>query len=97
MGWYENLDWSECIYCGSHRLIEKEHLQAFVRGGVTEYPACRGCNRRKSHNPLTKWLERIASSKIRKDQCRWERIIDYHYGKSNPIAQRVHSVQRRIN
>ena len=97
MGWYENLDWNECVYCGSHRLIEKEHIQAFVRGGVTEYPACQGCNRSKSDNTLTQWLGRIASNNSSRDRSRWERIIDYNYGKRNPIAQRVHSVQKRID
>jgi len=96
MKWTENLDWGKCVYCGSRRLIEEDHILAYIKGGVTVIPACQRCNRSKTHQTWTQWLERIANSDSIRDQRLWERINDYNYRKRNPFAKRVHAVQKRV-
>lgn len=79
----------KCMYCGSSRTLENEHIRAASKGGVRTIPACRACNRSKGDKPLMEWLRWLKRS----DHYRWNRIKNYNRGKRNDIAKKVQKVR----
>lgn len=45
-----------CIYCGSSRNIQQDHLRAKSKNGVTTVPACAKCNQSKGAKGLMEWF-----------------------------------------
>lgn len=80
---------AECTYCGSNRLIEQDHVQAKVRGGVSTVPACRRCNRTKNKKTLRNFLIYIFEN----DKYRWKRIVEHNKGKRSQIARQVRTIR----
>ena len=80
---------AKCTYCGSNRLIEQDHVQAKVRGGVFTVPACRKCNRTKNKKTLRNFLIYI----FEKDKYRWNRIVEHNKGKRSQIARQVRTIR----
>lgn len=80
---------ARCTYCGSNRLIEQNHAQAKVRGGVSTVPACRTCNRSKSKKTLKNFLIYIFEN----DKYRWNRIVAHNKGKRSEIAKQVRTIR----
>ena len=80
---------AECTYCGSNRLIEQDHVQAKVRGGVSTVPACRNCNRTKNKKTLRNFLIYIFEN----DKYRWKRIVEHNKGKRSQIAKQVRTIR----
>jgi hypothetical protein len=79
-----------CVYCGSGRNIEAEHVQARCRGGVTTKPACRKCNRSKGKKRLRSWLIWTKNN----NSYRWKRIISWNKGKRSQIAKQIRTIKR---
>lgn len=54
-----------CVYCGTAKNIEMDHVLPVIAGGATTIenlrPACRLCNRRKRDRVLDPQLSRAAS------------------------------------
>ncbi len=80
---------AKCTYCGSNRLIEQDHVQAKVRGGVSTVPACRTCNRTKNKKTLRNFLIYIFEN----DKYRWNRIVAHNKGKRSQIAKQVRTIR----
>ena len=80
-----------CMYCGSTRHTEKDHVIAESKGGRKTVPACRACNASKGDKSLSHWLSSLKKQKSYK----WKRIKKHNYGRRNPIAKVVQSVRDR--
>ena len=65
-----------CIYCGSNRNVEDEHIRAASKGGKRTEPACCACNRSKGDKALKEWLRWVKKN----DKYRWDRqsTVDIH-------------------
>ncbi len=78
-----------CIYCGSSRNVEDEHVRATSKGGARTVPTCRFCSKSKGDKALKEWLRRVKKD----DKYRWDRIAIHNHGRRNDIAKRVHEVR----
>lgn len=78
-----------CVYCGSSRNLEDDHVRAFSRGGASVVDACRACNASKGKKPLKEWLRWLKQN----DPYRWRRIVRHNYGRKNPIAKKAQEVR----
>lgn len=72
----------ECIYCGSTRNLEKEHIKPKSKGGVTIGIACKACNRSKSDDSVLTWFRRIKKNK----EYRWSKTKNFQKRKRGNIA-----------
>lgn len=79
----------QCVYCGSTRSIQEEHVRAFSKGGSNTILACRKCNQSKGDKPLMEWLRWVKHN----DRYRWNRIEEFNYQKKGPIAKKVHKIR----
>ncbi|MGB0839322.1 MAG: HNH endonuclease [Chitinophagales bacterium] len=79
----------QCTYCGSSRNIQNDHIRPQVRGGVTTTPACAACNQSKGAKSLLQWLRWTKEHK----SYRWNKIKNYHQGKSGKISNMVQKVR----
>ncbi len=86
-----------CVYCGSHQLIEKEHVLPKSRGGETTVPACRKCNRSKSNKAPMEWFMFLKCSSRPSDQERWSRIVQYHRYKRNKFSPLVRNIREQTS
>lgn len=82
-------NWEECIYCGSHENIERDHIVAKSHGGRVVVPACKECNRSKSDKQPMVWLRGIKKG----DAKKWDKICSYNKGKRNPVAVKVRKIR----
>ena len=78
-----------CVYCGSGRKIEDEHVRARIRGGVTTKPACRTCNRSKGPKTLRNFLIWTKHN----NPYRWKRIVSWNKGKRSQIAKQIRTIR----
>ena len=78
-----------CIYCGSNRIIEQEHIRAQCRGGVSTKPACRTCNRSKGAKTVRVWFLWLTEN----NRYRWRRIVSYNKYKRSVIAKQVRTIR----
>jgi hypothetical protein len=72
-----------CAYCGDEAPApERDHVQPLSDGGETApeniVPACRSCNRKKGHRPVTAWYPDADVF----DPGRWERIQSHLRGET---------------
>lgn len=81
-------DLKTCVYCGSNSHIHSDHVIARSKGGVSTVPACACCNQSKSAKPLMEWLHWVKKNNDKK----WEQIVKHNFGKSNPVAKKVHTI-----
>ncbi|WP_287588230.1 HNH endonuclease [Candidatus Borrarchaeum sp.] len=78
-----------CKYCGSTWKTEKDHVIARSKGGRKTVSACAACNQSKGDKPPMVWLRWLKKN----DSYRWNRIVQYNYGRKNPIAKKVQKVR----
>ena len=82
-----------CIYCGSNRIIEAEHIRAQCRGGVSTKPACRKCNRSKGKKTVREWFLWLSKN----NRYRWRRVVSYNKYKRSVISKQVRTIRKLDN
>ena len=78
-----------CIYCGSKREIQEDHVRAKSKGGVTTVPSCKKCNTSKGNKPVMEWLRWVKKN----DKYRWTRIVIFNKNKRNDISRKVRKIR----
>lgn len=77
-----------CIYCGSSRNIQQDHLRAKSKNGVTTVPACAKCNQSKGAKGLMEWFRWLKDN----NSYRWNKIYLHNAFKRNLIAIKVRKI-----